>query len=182
MDIRKAVLKMYEYAQSPLYNPMINPYFPQQQQPQHPKTEVVKVNGENGARAFPMGPNSSALLLDVSGVIVWAVTTDGAGYKTVSPFDISPHKEAPAPDFDSLDARITRLEEMIGNAATGNPATAQRREQPAAARTDQESDYNAAQHAKPAGSYATPDAAASTGNGAGAGLYQAARQRSESGF
>ena len=173
---------MYEYAQSPLYNPMINPYFPQQQQPQHPKTEVVKVNGENGARAFPMGPNSSALLLDVSGVIVWAVTTDGAGYKTVSPFDISPHKEAPAPDFGSLDARITRLEEMIGNAATGNPATAQRREQPAAARTDQESDYNAAQHAKPAGSYAAPDAAASTGNGAGAGVYQTARQRSESGF
>ena len=53
---------MYDYSSNPLYNPMINPYLgvqrPYQQQP---KQEVVKVNGENGARAFPLGANSSAL-------------------------------------------------------------------------------------------------------------------------
>lgn len=108
---------MYDY-NNPLYNPMINPYFtPQGQIAQQPRREVVKVNGENGARAFPMGANSSALLLDENGVIVWLVTTDGAGYKTVAPFDITPHQAAPAPDFGSLDARITRLEEKI-NAAS----------------------------------------------------------------
>ena len=52
-----------------LYNPYINPYAGYQQNPyqQQPKQEVVKVNGENGARAFPIGANSSAILLDESG-------------------------------------------------------------------------------------------------------------------
>ena len=85
-----------------LYNPYINPYAGYQQNPyqQQPKQEVVKVNGENGARAFPIGANSSAILLDESGQLVWLVTTDGAGYKTVMPYDISPHQSAPP--FDSV--------------------------------------------------------------------------------
>lgn len=114
---------MYDY-NNPLYNPMINPYYGQQQQisAQQPRREVVKVNGENGARAFPMGANSSALLLDESGVIVWLVTTDGAGYKTVAPFDISPHQTAPAPDFGSLEARISRLEEKFNAADNSTDA------------------------------------------------------------
>lgn len=132
---------MFDYTQNPLYNPTMNPYLPQaHSQLAQPRQEVVKVNGEPGARAYPMGPNSSALLLDVSGAIVWAVTTDGAGYKTVAPYDIAPHQEAPAPDFGSLEARIARLEEMINGGTTGNPANAQRSsEQPADSRprTDQ---------------------------------------------
>jgi len=88
-----------------------------------PHMEVVRVNGRNGADAFRMGPNSSALLLDVSGLIVWAVTTDGAGYKTVMPYDISPHRDAPAPDFANLDERITRLEGIL-NGSTGNSSAA----------------------------------------------------------
>lgn len=120
---------MYEYAGNPLYNPMVNPYLgaqrPFQQQPRH---EVVKVSGENGARAFQMPANSSALLLDESGVIVWLVTTDGAGYKTVAPFDITPHEAAPAPNYSDLETRITRLEEMMKNANTGNSSNAQRTE------------------------------------------------------
>lgn len=128
---------MYDYTQNPLYNPTMNPYLPQAHtQLAQPRQEVVKVNGEPGARAYPMGPNSSALLLDVSGQIVWAVTTDGAGYKTVAPYDITPHQDAPAPDFGSLEARIARLEERVnGGTSTGNPANAQRSsEQPADSR------------------------------------------------
>ena len=131
---------MFDYTQNPLYNPTMNPYLPQAHSPlAQPRQEVVKVNGEPGARAYPMGPNSSALLLDVSGVIVWAVTTDGAGYKTVAPYDITPHQEAPAPDFSDLEQRIARLEERINGSTTGNPANAQRSsEQPAdRPRTDQ---------------------------------------------
>ena len=49
---------MFDY-NNPLYNPMINPYLtPQNQVTQQPRREVIKVNGENGARAFPMGANS----------------------------------------------------------------------------------------------------------------------------
>ena len=118
---------MYEYAPNPLYNPAINPYLGAQQPfQQAPRKEVVKVNGENGARAFPMGANSSALLLDESGTLVWLVTTDGAGYKTVAPFDISPHQAAPAPDFNDLETRIRRLEEAISHGNPADSANAQR--------------------------------------------------------
>lgn len=104
-------------------NPYINPYgMPQMiQQPQ--PAQVVRVNGENGARAYQIGANSSALLLDESGLMVWLVTSDGAGYKTVSAYDITPHQAAPAPDFSSLEGRIKRLEEIV-NGTAGNPSAA----------------------------------------------------------
>ena len=162
---------MYDY-NNPLYNPMINPYLAQQQ-PQQPRREVVKVNGENGARAFPMGANSSALLLDENGVIVWLVTTDGAGYKSVAPFDITPHHEAPVPDLGSLEARITRLEEKL-NAATGNPSDAQRSTAAAGSRPDQAACVSAPQPQQSTSSAATDDAAAKPGNDASTGLYPAA--------
>ena len=121
-------------------NPFINPFGYGQQMPQQymqpgiqqqpaqlPQRQVDRVNGENGARAFALGPYSSAMLLDESGTIVWMVTTDGAGYKTVQAYDIMPHKEEPAPDYTDLESRVKKLEEMIGgkkNGYTGNHAAA----------------------------------------------------------
>ena len=141
---------MYEYAGNPLYNPALNPYLgtarPYQQAP---RQEVVKVNGENGARAFPMGANSSALLLDESGALVWLVTTDGAGYKTVAPFDITPHEAAPAPNYGDLEARIQKLEEAMSNVSAKDPANAQRCNGSAAVsthRTDQANDRSDQKH------------------------------------
>ena len=105
-------------------NPFINPYGvpqpmiqPQMQMVQ--PTQVIRVNGENGAKAYNLGANSSALLLDESGLMVWLVTSDGAGYKTVQAYDIAPHQAAQAPDFGSLEDRIKRLEEKV-NGYTGN--------------------------------------------------------------
>ena len=110
------------YGNNPIYNPMLNPYLQQNSQPmyQQPRQEVVKVSGENGARAYPMGANSSALLLDESGKLIWAVTTDGAGYKTVMPYDITPHKSTEISDYNTLEQRITRLEGMIMNGNTAD--------------------------------------------------------------
>ena len=101
----------------------MNGVMPQYQQPAQlaPQSQVVRVNGENGARAFQMGANSSALLLDESGLMVWLITSDGAGYKTVSAYDITPHKETPAPDYGNLESRIKRLEDMM-NGYSGNTA------------------------------------------------------------
>ena len=93
-------------------NPYVNPFF---QQPVYQPSQVIKVNGENGARAYQIGANSSALLLDESGLMVWLVTSDGAGYKTVTPYDITPHQAAPAPDYGSLESRIKRLEDLIND-------------------------------------------------------------------
>ena len=106
-------------------NPFFNPYgFMQQPQPvqPQPQQQVVRVNGENGAKAYGIGANSSALLLDESGTMVWLITSDGAGYKSVSAYDIVPHKAEPSPDYGSLETRIKRLEEII-NGNTRNPSS-----------------------------------------------------------
>ena len=110
-------------------NPYMNPYGMQQNYPQYPvgpQMQVTKVSGENGARSFQLGPNSSALLLDESGLMVWLVTTDGAAYRTVTAYDIVPHQEAPKPDWSALDKRITKLEDMI-NANTADTATVRKK-------------------------------------------------------
>ena len=77
------------------------------------KQEVIRVNGKNGAEAYQMMPNSSVLLLDETAPLVWLVTTDGAGYKTMNPYRITPYQQEPAVDTRSLEARIKRLEDII---------------------------------------------------------------------
>lgn len=105
-----------------------NPFMPSQTPPMpNPQQSVVQVNGENGARAYQIGPNSSAWLLDTNGLQSWLVTTDGAGYKTVSCFDVTPHQPTPAPDISGLEDRIKKLETEMGeliNELTGNSGTA----------------------------------------------------------
>lgn len=80
----------------------------QQSQAMQQRCEVVTVNGENGAQAYPLAPNSSALLLDESQPLVWLVKTDGAGYKTVSAFNITPHEQTQQPTNADLEQRIAR--------------------------------------------------------------------------
>lgn len=98
------------------------PYFPQNNQPvTYPnpvprRSEIIHVNGENGARAFQMMPNSQALLLDDTAPIVWLAQTDGAGYKTVTPYSIAPYQPEPEIDLKDIDARLRRIEEAMSNA------------------------------------------------------------------
>lgn len=103
----------------------MNNFFPYQsmyQPPTYiPKQEIIRVNGENGARAFQIAPNSSALLLDESSPIVWVIQTDGAGYKTVTPYTITPYQPETPIDVKSLEERIKKLEETINaKSNTGN--------------------------------------------------------------
>lgn len=87
-----------------------------------PRYEVIQVNGENGARAFSMAPNSSALLMDTTAPIVWLCTTDGAGYLTASAFDITPHQAEKPVDVRTLEDRIARLEAKINEQSDAAPA------------------------------------------------------------
>lgn len=83
-----------------------------QQAPVH----ITRVNGRAGAEAFTLPPNSDALLLDTSAPIVWLVQTDGAGYKTITAYDIFVHKEVTPEDrYKSLEDRIARLEEALND-------------------------------------------------------------------
>lgn len=97
----------------------MNPQFMPQSQPMQTwgqnlqRQEIVRVNGENGAKTYQLPPNSSALLLDESAPLVWLVQTDGAGYKTAVPYTIAPYQAQPAPDLNLLEERISRLEAAI---------------------------------------------------------------------
>lgn len=90
-----------------MYNNFNGMYQPMMQQPQQ---EVLKVTGRNGANALNLAPNSSVLALDTSAPIVWLVTTDGAAYKTCTPYEIKPYEEI---STNSLEKRISKLEELI---------------------------------------------------------------------
>lgn len=87
-----------------------------------PRYEVIQVNGENGARAFAMAPNSSALLMDATAPIVWLCTTDGAGYLTTSPFSIAPYQPEKPVDVKTLEERIERLEARMSEQSDAAPA------------------------------------------------------------
>lgn len=100
-----------------------------------PTYEVIKVNGKPGVDAFQMGPNSSILLLDETANLVWLAQTDGAGYKTATPFTITPFVEKPPVDMnaltekiDNIEAELKELREMYAKSDTSSTTTKQRNE------------------------------------------------------
>ena len=95
-------------------------YYPQFT-PQAPKKmEIIHVNGENGAMALQMMPNSQALLLDDTAPIVWLAQTDGAGYKTVTPYTIAPYEKPEPVDINALNERLKKVEEMLNESDTAS--------------------------------------------------------------
>jgi hypothetical protein len=102
-------------------------YPPQYGQPQFQqvprKTEIIHVNGRNGVDAFQMMPNSQALLLDDTAPIVWLVQTDGAGYKTATPYSVTPYQPEPEIDLKEIDARLRRIEEVMNNEKSNAPSS-----------------------------------------------------------
>lgn len=133
------------------YMPPSNPYqerlnnmLQQQQAPgpfPPPQQEVVRVNGKDGAEAYRMAPNSSVLLLDETKPLVWLKTTDGAGYPSLTAYEITPYEPPAAPDYGSISARLDKLEGAIGEILTRleaaanepNPRPAQRAQRASAA-------------------------------------------------
>lgn len=99
------------------FNPYqgINPAYMNQMNGMHSATsnQIIKVNGRGGAEAYQMPPNSQILLLDETQPLIWLKQTDGAGYPTLTAYDIKPHEEAPVPDMKSLEERITKIEEAM---------------------------------------------------------------------
>ena len=110
-----AVYDAYGYGQQPMMQQM-QPRQDWQQRMQArnaPRCEIIQVNGENGAKAFMMAPNSSALLMDTTAPIVWLCQSDGAGYHTQTPFKIEPFKPDAPVDVRTLEDRIARLEARL---------------------------------------------------------------------
>lgn len=107
---------MVNYGSVPFMGQYSNPYAGQSSNlfgAQQYNAQVTRVNGENGARAFQMAPNSSALLLDETSPIVWLAQTDGAGYKTVTPYKIEPYQVEQPVNMNDFEERLKKLEEQI---------------------------------------------------------------------
>lgn len=96
------------------YQSMQQPYQNQMQSPPK-RMDVIKVSGENGAKAFQLAPNSSVLLLDETAPIVWLKTTDGAGYPSIKPFEITPYQPKPQVGLNELEQRIQRIEVLLND-------------------------------------------------------------------
>lgn len=92
-----------------------------------PRYNIIQVNGQKGAETLQMAPNSKVLLLDETDPLIWFVQTDGAGYKTVTPYSITPYQPAPPVDLNSLEQRLAILEEKI-NAKSYNGTNKQRKQ------------------------------------------------------
>ena len=109
-------------------NNQLSQLFLQQALQQGPQqTRVVEVTGKAGAEAYQLAPESSILLLDNTAPIVWLVKTDGAGYKSLVPYDIKVHEEEkPADHYKDLEERISKLEETI-NARQSNTSNVKRK-------------------------------------------------------
>lgn len=94
----------------------------QMEQASMPRYDIIHVNGENGARAFRMGPNSNALLMDDTAPIVWLCQSDGAGYHTVTPYSIAPYQAETPVDARALEKRVADLEAALKRMEAGTDA------------------------------------------------------------
>ena len=99
--------------------------------------EILRVNGQGGIDALRMAPNSEVLALDTSAPLVWLVQTDGAGYKTPTPYSIAPYQ--PQAQVDPLEQRIAALEARMEamTSEQSDPVQTARRRRPAAEPADE---------------------------------------------
>lgn len=91
------------------------PYQPPTMQTRIPRYEVAKVKGRQGVLDFPMGPNSSIFLADLTNEHrIWLAVTDDQCVKTITPLDCNVATEENLSMAD-INNRLKRLEEMILN-------------------------------------------------------------------
>lgn len=105
------------FYQSPYTQPG-NPYMErmaQLQQAQQPAGGLIRVTGMDGARAYPMQPNSMAALFDSDRDVFYVKTTDAGGFPTLKAYTFAPVQEQaaqPAGDYVTR-AEFNQLKEMI---------------------------------------------------------------------
>lgn len=87
---------------------------------QLPHYDVKRVDGENGARSLPMGPNSSTFAADnTKEDRIWLIMTDAVGYRTVRPikakFEDILDQQNLQDTLLAISDRLSRLEERMNN-------------------------------------------------------------------
>ena len=114
----------------PIYG---NPYPMQYQQPQAPARSyytpmapipqqqtapgLIQVTGMEGAKAYPLAPNSVAALFDADRDVMYIKRTDAGGYPTIQAYQFAPVQEAAPsaqPEYVTRQ-EFDELKEMIAN-------------------------------------------------------------------
>lgn len=109
---------------SAFQNPQTQPqYVPNMQGAQQPVHGFVYVTGMEGARAYPLPPNSDMPLFDSKEDVLYIKTTDGAGFPTVRrvelPNMLNEERANESGDYvthDELERALADMRSMIGGA------------------------------------------------------------------
>ena len=64
---------------------------------------LIQVTGLEGAKAYPMAPNSVAALFDADRDVMYIKRTDAGGYPTIAAYTFAPMQETttPQPEYDT---------------------------------------------------------------------------------
>ena len=87
------------YPYQPGWGGWSNPYqypqpSPQPKPVQQTVNNVIRVAGPESAKAFPMGPNSTAVLMDENNPVFYLKTTDDGGFASLRTFDFEERADA----------------------------------------------------------------------------------------
>lgn len=116
-------------------NPYINTYN-NYRQPQAPtqygytpmagapqQTTLIQVTGLEGAKAYPLAPNSTAALFDGERDIFYIKRTDAGGYPSLQAYQFAPVQEATTPQPDYVTRQeFEELKEALLNGKQSVPA------------------------------------------------------------
>ena len=78
-----------------------------------PPQQILQANGKTSIDAIRMSPNSSVLIADTTGPIVWKCVSDGLGNVTKEAFDISHHKTEEETEKENLNSTLIEINERL---------------------------------------------------------------------
>ena len=91
------------------------PYYNNYFQPQ--RQELIKVNGIEGAKNYPLSPGSTVALFDAESDIMYIKSMDAGGFPSIRTFTCSEAISTPPSDVEtrisSLETEIAQLKEAL---------------------------------------------------------------------
>lgn len=84
--------------------------------PQQQPDNLIRVTGVEGARAYPVAPNSTVPLFDADRDVLYVKSADAGGFPTIRAFAFSPLQDAPQQQPEYVTRQeFDQLKEMIEN-------------------------------------------------------------------
>lgn len=110
-------MQTFQNYQPSFYRPTYPTYQPAAPQAIQPAAqEIIRVTGVEGARAYPIAPNSRVALFDDGRDVFYIKSADGGGYPTLTAFTFAPLQDAPAASADYVTrAEFEELKELVAN-------------------------------------------------------------------